>query len=147
MLSGIAGKDDATITEAGEFKQLYHVVEADRPGFIQNHDRALGNLGAGIGIGQQLLQRHGIQTVLAERVGSGGRWRTEDRLKTFMADNALQFHQCRAFAGTSEAAKAGEAVGTGEDVRQCLALVEAEAGGWFVMVDEWPDRLDPGIDG
>jgi hypothetical protein len=32
-------------------------------------------------------------------------------------------------------------------VRQRLALVEAEAGGWLVTVDERRDRLDTGIDG
>ena len=51
MLAGIAGEDDATITEAGKLKQLYHVIQAHPPGLIQNHDRAPGNLGAGIGIG------------------------------------------------------------------------------------------------
>ncbi len=38
------------------------------------------------------------------------------------------------FARTGEAVKAGETVGTGEDVRQCFALIVTEADGRFVMV-------------
>ena len=145
MLAGVTGHDHPAILEAGQLEQFDHVIKADGPGFIQDNHRTGRKPGLRVWIGQQFLQRHGLSQVghlFAERVRSGSSRSTENGIITPVAERARQFDQGGAFAGTGQAAKAGETVGAGEDMSQHLALVGTEAVGRFVTVGDGRNRLD-----
>ena len=140
MLPGITGEDDATLLAQGYLEQIHHIVEADRTGLIKNNHRAGAEPTTNAQVGMQLCQCVGFDAVFAERVRRRSRRRKNHGVETFAIQTAGEFLEQCAFAGTGEAAKAGDAIWAGEDVRQRLALIGAEMGRWFTLMHEWHDR-------
>ena len=64
-----------------QFKELGHVVQTHRPGFIQSDDQAPGQLALSRRISQQFGQCDCFQMIFAERIGSGSGRGAEDRSK------------------------------------------------------------------